>query len=81
MPLKLLAILNHEFVAKISKNTIYQLKQIKGDALLSGCNSGLNNCWDEICIQTQEEYSIAWPAYKITIESIIEDCLNKESPV
>lgn len=39
-------------------------------ALLSGDDSGLQNAWDEICIEIQYQYSFAWEAYDHTARSI-----------
>lgn len=41
-------------------------------------DSGLNNTWDEICVQVQTEYSAGWYAYQSTIENTINNCLEAE---
>ncbi|PZX11379.1 hypothetical protein LX69_03105 [Breznakibacter xylanolyticus] len=75
---KLLTRLNQIAIERISKKAINQLKKLKNDVLLSGMDSGLNNTWDEICVQVQTEYSAGWYAYQSTIENTINNCLEAE---
>jgi hypothetical protein len=41
------------------------------DGMQSGDDSGLENVWEEICVQVQGEESVFWEAYLETIESLI----------
>ncbi len=52
------------------------LQRLGGDSLLSGKDSGLENVWEEICVQVQAEESVYWDAYRQTVESFIEFHLN-----
>ena len=39
------------------------------DSLLSGDDSGLEDAWDEVCVQLQTELSFYWDAYDKTIRA------------
>jgi len=58
---------------------IDSLKKMK-DALHSGNGSGLENTWDEICVQVQYEQSIYWDAYDSTVWQMVEAEVEKLSP-
>lgn len=50
---------------------IEELKEMKGENLLSGDDSCLKNTWEEICVQVQQEESFFWDAYITTIENVL----------
>jgi hypothetical protein len=52
------------------------LQRLGGDSLLSGEDSGLENVWEEICVQVQAEESAYGDAYRQTVETFIELHLN-----
>lgn len=52
------------------------LQRLGDDSLLSGEDSGLENVWEEICVQVQAEESAYGDAYRQTAESFIELHLN-----
>ena len=54
----------------ITRKTIRTLQQIT-DCQMSGDDSGLENAWDEICVQIQDQYSIFWFAFDEVIQSVI----------
>ncbi|MBU1194095.1 MAG: hypothetical protein KKE62_07355 [Proteobacteria bacterium] len=56
-----------EIAGRITRKTISGLQNIK--ETLSGDDSELNNCWDEICVQVQHEHSFFWDAYDETAQS------------
>jgi hypothetical protein len=76
-PLQLLIKLNNLLAKRIAKSVVRELKVSKFP-ILSGDDSPLQNCWDEICVQVQDEHSFEWWAYEATIHSIIESHLEKE---
>jgi len=41
------------------------------DGALSGDDSGLDNAWDEICVQVQDEQSFYWDTYLETIRDFV----------
>jgi hypothetical protein len=49
---------------------IAELQQMK-DALLAGDDCGLQNTWDEICVQLQDQHSYCWDAYEETVIDVI----------
>lgn len=51
-----------EVIDRVARRVISQLQRLK-DCRLSGDGSVLNNTWDEICVQLQEEESFYWDAY------------------
>jgi hypothetical protein len=55
--------------ARIARKTIADLKRMKGT--LSGDDSELKTTWDEICVQVQDEHSVAWDAYEKTVRSVV----------
>ncbi|MBN3519321.1 hypothetical protein JYB62_04845 [Algoriphagus lutimaris] len=63
---------------KIVNRIILQLQGIKES--LSGDYSGLENTWDEICVQIQDEYSIHWNMYEEIVLNLIEVEVNKIPP-
>lgn len=62
---------------RISTRVMRGLQKLKGDSLLSGEDSILENTWDEICVQIQGERSIFWDAYILTVEQMMEDEVDK----
>ncbi len=60
----------------IVKKVIWQLKRFK-ELLLSG-DSGLNNFWEEYCVQLQDEHSFYFESYVDTIRNYIEDEISKQ---
>lgn len=56
---------------KILAAVMGYLQQLGDNSLLSGEDSGLENLWEEICVQVQLEESIFWDAYLETIEQAI----------
>jgi hypothetical protein len=58
--------------SSLVNQTIKYLKQLKGNCLLSGDDSCLENTWEEICVQVQQEESFYWDAYILTIEQTLE---------
>lgn len=64
---------------KITKRVIRYLQSIK-DVNLSS-SEVLENAWDEICVQVQDEYSVYWDAYLFEIEkSVVSElkCVDGE---
>lgn len=59
----------------IVKKVIWQLKRFK-EFLLSG-DSGLNNFWEEYCVQLQEEESFDFENYVDTVKNYIEAEISK----
>jgi hypothetical protein len=49
------------------------------DSLLSGDDSGLENAWDEICVQVQGQQSYYWAAYEDTAMSVVAQAVDKAS--
>lgn len=47
-----------------------------GGTMLSGEGTGLENVWDEICVQMQSEESCAWEAYDATINALVAGCVE-----
>lgn len=46
--------------------------------LLAGEDSGLQNVWEEICVQVQDDYSFHWDAYENTIDNYIDTSLTSQ---
>lgn len=75
--LELLVNLYQDISNIVVPNVIEQLKNLNKDSLLSGDNSGLENVWEEICVQVQYEPSYYYEMYVITMDGIIKDELKK----
>lgn len=66
-----------KYVAALVDKVVRDLRKIK--VTLSGDDSILANCWDEICVQEQEERFYLWEAYEMTINGVIEGCFEELS--
>ena len=66
---------------QIVRRAVLALQRLT-DCKLSGEDSGLENTWDEICVQVQGEHSIFWGSYVDTVRGVlrrvIEDLLPYE---
>lgn len=60
---------------RIVNKSIRWLQSLKEENLLSGDDSVLKNAWDEICVQVQNEYSVYWDAYELTMRQAIESAM------
>ncbi len=74
---KILATLSEILIEQIVRRTILRLQKMK--TTLSGGDSGLNNVWEEICVQVQHEESFYWNIYEEEVYSIILSFVNKIS--
>ena len=50
------------------------------NAGLSGEDSGLSNCWEEICVQVQHEESIYWDTYVEVVKAFIAGEIEEMLP-
>lgn len=57
---------------------IRYLKEMDGG--LSGEDSGLSTCWEEICVQVQYETSIYWETYVETVKAFVEGEIEDMPP-
>lgn len=46
-------------------------------AQLSGEGSGLNNVWDEVCVQVQYDESLSWQAYEETMRAFVDAAVEE----
>lgn len=65
---------------RIANKVIRHLQSLKDGCLLSGEDSGLENAWDEICVQVQEEHSFYWDEYLLTIRQAVDGAIMGMSP-
>ena len=56
---------------KLLEKSISCLEQMNYSGMLSGDDSGLNNVWEEICVQIQTELSFFWGSYVEMMESLL----------
>ena len=68
-----------EICQRLTRKMIASLQKMN-DALHSGDGSGLENTWDEICVQVQYEQSILWNLYDSTVRQMVEAEVEKLSP-
>ncbi|ADE14216.1 hypothetical protein Nhal_1043 [Nitrosococcus halophilus Nc 4] len=69
---RIVRILAEEVCQRIARKTIRDLQRMaSSDGLLSGEDSGLNNTWEEICVQLQDEESLYWNTYEFTIHELV----------
>jgi hypothetical protein len=59
-----------ENAQRICRKVIRQFQKMP--AVMSGEDSGLDNVWDEICVQQQIEESYNWRSYEEMIEALVE---------
>ena len=55
----------------LTRKAISRLQSINGEALALG-DSGLQNTWDEICVQVQSEKSSGWAFYDETVRACLQ---------
>lgn len=62
-------------VKRIARKTLRHLQKCKREngMMQSESDSGLENIWDEVCVQIQYEYSVCWDLY----EEYILSCITK----
>ncbi|MGR3174545.1 MAG: hypothetical protein ACUZ8N_08115 [Candidatus Scalindua sp.] len=61
---------------RISRKVELSLKGMK-DGLQSSDDSGLENLWDEVCVQLQSEQSIFWDLYNDYVIDLIKPHIEK----
>lgn len=57
------------------EDAIGDLKRMDFEDMLSG-DSGLEDVWEEICVQVQEEQSVFWHAYEQTIDCLLDGYID-----
>jgi hypothetical protein len=63
---------------RISTTVSQIIRELQGfKETLSGDDSGLENTWDEICVQIQHEYAYQWDLYEDIVKDLIEEEVNK----
>jgi hypothetical protein len=67
-----------EICQRLTRTMIARLQKMK-DGLQSGDGSGLENIWDEICVQIQDQRSIFWDLYDLTVRQMVEAEVEKLS--
>jgi hypothetical protein len=65
--------------AKVARKTALALRKMT-DKLALGDDTGLENAWEEVCVQIQYEQSVLWDAYEDTINAIILTHIEKLEP-
>lgn len=73
-----LACFAEEIAARISQKVVPALKGMK--SILSGDDSGLENVWEEICVQVQLERAAFWEAYEGVLEGLLAEQVNRLKP-
>lgn len=58
-------------------NSFIENRLMKCTDTLSGEDSGLNNFWDELCVQVQQEHSFFWNIYLQTLDKWLYEELKK----
>jgi hypothetical protein len=64
-----------EAANRATRRVITQLQRLNDT--LSGDDSELENVWDEICVQLQDEESVQWDAYEETVRMLVETIVEK----
>lgn len=77
---RLLAKFAEPLCRRISYGARRELQSWDDSSMQSGDDSGLNNLWDEICVQVQHEESIFWDMYIEIIDSCIKRQASKLKP-
>ena len=67
---KIVEELASEIGKRITRKTIRDLQKM-GEEFMSSGDSGLENVWDEICVQVQYERSFDWEAYDETVRQFV----------
>jgi hypothetical protein len=69
-PAAIVRALAQEVCKRLVRKVVLHLQGMK-ESLLSGDDSGLQNTWEEICVQIQDEESVCWGAYDHTTRSLV----------
>lgn len=64
-----------EILKRLVNKFIRYAQSLKGNCMLSGDDSGLNNTWDEICADMQGEWTFYHQAYLDIIEQYADEVL------
>lgn len=68
-----------EWASQLSKDAVTQVvEQLMrmGPEMMQSGDSGLKNVWEEFCAQTQQEQSIFYDAYEVTIDGLLEQYIQ-----
>lgn len=74
---RLVAIWAEEIAQRVTGETIARLQRMRD--LMSGDDSGLENTWEELCVQVQGEESIFWSSYERVLDACIEQVIEERS--
>jgi hypothetical protein len=66
---KLLNNLSNHYLNTAVKKVVRNLQVLPKEVMQSGDDSPLNNVWDEICVQVQNEYFLSWDMYEDLIRN------------
>ena len=66
-----------QYVENLIRKVIRGLRVIK--ITTTGDDTVLANCWDEICVQQQDERFYSWDYFEMTIEGVVEGCFDSLS--
>lgn len=72
---RLVAAIAEEATSRIARGVVRDIQQLKD--LHSGDDSGLENTWDEICVQIQGTESIFWDMYDQMVRDLVEAHIDK----
>ena len=72
---EIISFIGNQECEKIAHKVVRELQNLK-NCTLSGDDSGLQNVWDEICVQVQYEESFEWEIYVDLIKKYISDQLE-----
>ncbi len=66
-------------IRKVCNKLIRTLQGLK-ERYMQSNDTGLDNVWDEICVQVQFDYWIYWYAYEHTMAQLIKEAYNEIDP-
>jgi hypothetical protein len=69
-----------EDVGKLCAKRVVKTLSTMNEPLLSGDDSGLENMWEEVCVQVQLQHSFYWDTYAEMMEGMVEHEVSKLKP-
>lgn len=60
-----------EDVGRLCAKRVVKTLRTMSDPLLSGDGSGLENMWEEVCVQVQLQHSVYWNLYEDMMEGMV----------
>lgn len=69
-----------EDIGRLCAKRVAKTLKTLNDSMLSGDDSGLENMWEEVCVQVQLQHSGYWDTYEDMMERMVDHEVSKLKP-